>query len=511
MILAFGEWEIDSDRFELRRAGARVEIEPKALELLACLAARAGRLVTKDELHEALWEGRIVSEAALSTLVKAARHAVDDDGRAQRVIGTEHGRGFRFVAPVTRREEAAPAPARAAGPTIAVLPFRTLSPGPEAAAFADGVTDEVLTGLARFRWFAVLARHTVFAFADRPEGAAAAAAALGADYLVEGEAMLDGARARVRVRLVAAGTGRPLWADRRDVAFGSLFAALDEVAEGIVGAIQPEVLAAEARRAERAAPTDRNAWLLFVRAHALLTGPDRDANAEARRLLLQAQALEPGASRVLGGIAFSHVYDIFYGWTEDAAASFAAAFDFANRAVAASGGAESWAWSALAACRLILRDHDGAQAAADEATARNPNSPLAHGVRALTLAFGGPAEAAIEAARRASRLSPADPRAAIWLDAESVAAFRLGRHEAGLAAAEHATALRPSYPGGWRLAAAHAAMLGRPEIAAEAVRRVRALIPGHDAASAGAALPFRDPADREAYLRALIAAGLPRG
>ena len=187
MNFRFGAYEVDLERQELRRTGTAVPIEPQVFDVLAFLVKHRDRIVSKDELFETVWQGRIVSDAALNSRISAARRAIGDSGNAQTLIRTVHKRGFRFVglvdgdgvAPVADTEsppsetDDAPALAPAAvpeeplalpnRPSIVVLPFQNMSGDPDQEYFADGLTEDIITGLSRQQWFFVIARNSSFA------------------------------------------------------------------------------------------------------------------------------------------------------------------------------------------------------------------------------------------------------------------------------------------------------------------------------------------------------------
>ena len=182
MIYRFDEFELDLDKAELRADGQRRPLEPRIFALLAFLVQNGDRLVSRDELLEKLWEGRVVSDDALYSAVKSARHALGDDGRAQRLIRTVHGRGFRFVANVQVTRPAPPVAASAdhgqevaaaatispprlaaeSQPSIAILPFRYMGRAQRYAMFAEAIPHELITELARLRWILVTARGSSF-------------------------------------------------------------------------------------------------------------------------------------------------------------------------------------------------------------------------------------------------------------------------------------------------------------------------------------------------------------
>ncbi|MGE0725157.1 MAG: winged helix-turn-helix domain-containing protein, partial [Alphaproteobacteria bacterium] len=180
MLYLFEDFALDTGRRELRRNDVAVPVEPKVFDLIVHLLANRDRVADKDDLIAAVWGGRIVSEAAVSSAVKAARNALGDDGERQRLIRTLPRKGVRFVGTVT--EEPAPLtppPATAAtpasngdhalpdGPTLAVLPFANMSAEPEQDYFTDGVVEEVIDALSQNRWLFVIARNSSFTYKGR--------------------------------------------------------------------------------------------------------------------------------------------------------------------------------------------------------------------------------------------------------------------------------------------------------------------------------------------------------
>src|SRR5262245_44868713 len=223
----FADFEIDIARHELRRAGAIVHIEPQVFDLLVHLVRNRDRIVTKDELVEAIWQGRIISDAALSSRISAARRALGDSGNDQSFIRTLHKRGFRFVGDV---EEDSSAPAAGAGdqppstpaaaheaaklvpdaeplplpdkPSIAVLPFQNMSRDPDQEYFADGLTEDIITGLSRQRWFFVIARNSTFTYKSQAVDVRDVATQLGVRYVLEGSVRKADNRVRVTSQLI---------------------------------------------------------------------------------------------------------------------------------------------------------------------------------------------------------------------------------------------------------------------------------------------------------------------
>lgn len=507
MIYRFGEFELDAEAFRLRSAEGPVPAEPQAIEFLLFMIRNRDRMVSKDELHQVFWNGRFVSDAALSTLVRSARRVLGDTGRDQTYIETEYGRGFRFAAEVTEAAEGLHDRARTAVPAIAVLPFDNLSGAAENDIIADGLTGELISALARTRSFAVTARHSAFAMRDRTMDLRQAGAALGVDYLLEGSVNRDGDRIRIHVQLVDVGSGLSLWTDRADFRFEGMFDLLDLITERIVGALNPELAQREISRSLAIRVQDRSAWQLFVEAQNHLMAPSAASNERARSLLRQADAIEAGVPRIVAGLALTHVWDLTFGWARDAVGTLGLAQE-AVAAALARDPTEHWAWAALGACKLVMRDFDASLSAFDRACEADPHSAIIWGGQAMTLAYAGELDAAIASAERAHRLSPIDPRRVLWLNARAIALFGLGRFAEAQSDAQEIVLVRPDYPSGQRLLAATSARLGEIQVAQKASDDLLRLLPDHRVDADIARLPFRRSDEAAAYREALRAAGL---
>ncbi len=248
----FGDFVLDTGRVELVARGRPVPLEKKSFELLTYLIEHRDRVVPREELLEIGWDGRIVSDTALSSQIKAIRRVLGDDGRAQRILRTRHGVGFHFVAAVSVESPGetggAPAPAapRSGKPAIAVLPFKNLSSDEDLKHFADGLAEDVITGLAGIGRFDVAPRSSSFAPRLRALTAREAAAELGVQFILEGAVRLFGDRMRVTGELIDAGTETQLWNERYDRRFEDGFALQDEIATEIVSRVGRELRVAGA-------------------------------------------------------------------------------------------------------------------------------------------------------------------------------------------------------------------------------------------------------------------------
>src|SRR5262249_19418808 len=279
MLYLFEDCVLDTSRRELRRGSASVAIEPKVFDLLEFLIRTRERVASRDDLIDAVWEGRIVSESTLSSRINAARTAIGDDGKEQRLIRTLPRKGIRFVGEV--REEQEPAPAAAAAskdgspnasilstdsPSIAVLPFTNMSSDPEQDYFADGMSEEIITGLSRCGRLFVVARNSSFVFKGRSVDVSEVGRELGVGYVLEGSVRRDGNRLRITGQLIDATTRAHLWADRFEGDLNNVFELQDRVTESVVAAIEPKLQLAEIMRSQRKPVRTPRAYDLLLRA-----------------------------------------------------------------------------------------------------------------------------------------------------------------------------------------------------------------------------------------------------
>lgn len=253
MSLTFEDYRLDLARRELSLAGEVIATTPKVFDLLAYLVQNRERVVSRDDLLEAVWQGRIVSESTLASHINAVRRAIGDTGSQQRLVRTVSRKGFRFVGEATELdspqtelsqpvEQVAqePAPASSAHPSrpsIAVLPFVNLSGDPQQDYFADGVVEDIIAALSRLRWLFVIARNSSFTYKGRTLDVRQVGRELGVRYVLEGSVRKAADRVRLTGQIVDAGTGRHLWADRFEGVLGDIFELQDRLSESVVGAI----------------------------------------------------------------------------------------------------------------------------------------------------------------------------------------------------------------------------------------------------------------------------------
>ena len=260
MIYRFDNFELDTQRYQLSKGGNPIAIEPQVFDLLRYLVANREKLVTRRELFDTIWSGRVVSDTSLTNHIKSARKAVGDNGQQQAYIKTVHGRGYQFIADthemMNHGSDLALLPvddsignAESAGPFVVVLPFQNMSSDAEQQFFAEGMSEDITTELSRFSDIQVIARHTAFQYSEASLDVKKICEDLGASYLVEGSVRRDQDRVRVNVQLIDAIAGSHVWAEKFDRPFEQVFDIQDEITETIVSTISGQIRRIETDRA----------------------------------------------------------------------------------------------------------------------------------------------------------------------------------------------------------------------------------------------------------------------
>jgi TolB-like protein len=521
----FADFVLDTDRRELRRSSELIAVEPQVYDLLLYLLRHRDRVVTKDDLIDSVWGGRITSDATLTSRIYAARKALGDSGQHQKLIRTIPRKGLRFVGEVQTQSEVddlgalcaepplvelgeqprapLPLPDR---PAIAVLPFVNMSDDPEQDYFSDGISEDLTTALSRLRWFFVIARNSSFAYKGTSVNIKQIAENLGVGYVIEGSVRKEGDRVRITAQLNDVATGSHLWAERYDRDVSGVFAVQDEITEAIVASIEPQLYAAENFHAKRRTPDSMDAWGLVMRALSHFWRVTRADYVIAQELLEKAIAIDPHYGQALAVLSASHTFCAYNGWSE-----MATSVPIAERAALAAIRADSedpWAHHALGCVHVLLRRFDDGLAEFELALSLNPSFALALSVYGLALAFCGRWEEAGLATAKALRLSPRDPFAAIYNGIASHAQFVGRNYEEAMRLASASIRLRADHVSGYRMLTAAAAMAGQAEIATAALQELRRGQPDFSLAWIAQNLPYKYQADRDHYLEAFRRAGL---
>jgi TolB-like protein len=324
LAIQFDDYVLDPARRELSRNGASVKIEPKVFDLLIHLIENRHRVVSKDDLIAQVWGNRIVSDSALTHAINAARNAIGDDGKAQRLIRTSSRWGYRFVGSVRLQEgaEPAPGPAGAASspngpalplpdkPSIAVLPFHNIGDDSEQEYFVDGLAEDIITALSRFKSLFVIARNSSFTYKGRAVDIRQVGRELGVRYVLEGSVRKGGNRVRITAQLIDAISGAHVWAERYDRDLSDVFAVQDAITASVAGLIEPALAEAEQQRLLRKPPDRLDAWEAHQRGlwHFYKYGPEE--NQTALTYFRQAIALDPNFAPGHYGYALALQWDV---------------------------------------------------------------------------------------------------------------------------------------------------------------------------------------------------------
>ena len=306
MIYRFADCELDTERYELRSPEGPRPVEPQVFDLLRYLVENRDRTVTKDELYKAIWKERLVSESALSSRVKAARQAVNDTGDDQKIIRTLHGRGFRFVAAVEVLADASKenvARPVEAGASIAILPFVNMSGDPEQEYFSDGITEDLITDLARISGLFVPARNSTFTYKGAPVNVQRLCQELGVRYALEGSVRKAGGRVRIVAQLIDGETGGHLWAERYDRDLTDVFLVQDEITHRIVESLRVRLLPGESAAIAKVPTWNVQAYEHCLRARRFFHRQTKSSLEIAKRMFERAIELDPNYAHAHAGLA----------------------------------------------------------------------------------------------------------------------------------------------------------------------------------------------------------------
>ena len=521
-IFRFEKYTLDVVRGSLRTSDREVDLRPKSFEVLCYLVENAGRIVTKEELIEAVWPDVVVTEESLTRCVSDVRNAVADG--AQSIIKTIPRRGYRFAAPVSQLD-AASAPtstpqtetgaAREFGllrdrPSVAVLPFVNLSGDAQQEYFSDGITEDVITELSRFSELMVIARNSTFQYKGKSFDVRQIGRELGARYVLEGGVRRDGKRVRITAQLIDSVSGAHRWAERYDRKITDVFAIQDEVARAIVALLAAHVNKAEAERTLLKPPATWEAYDYYMRGADICSLHSRTGVVaslyEARRLLEQSIAVDPTYARAHAMLSWTH----WWTYVEPLDGEYLRpsgldqALDLAKKAVQLDPELPQ-AHAQLGWVLVWKRRHEEAIAAFERAFALNPN--LVNNRFALTLVFAGQPATAINVLQANIRLDPFQRDT--WLGFMANACYMLKRYQEAVPLLREYGSRAPNVQIIHIWLAATYAQLGQiAEAKAEAEELLR-MNPRFTIATWKVTAVYKNPQDTEHLLDVLRKAGLP--
>lgn len=456
MLYRFGSFELDLAQLELRAAGQPKSIEPQVFDLLALLIENRDRVISFDELIEKVWEGRDITNATVASRIKAARRALDDDGKTQRWIRTIHTRGFRFAGDVrTERsprtaeqlteqipsvavdgsaDNVQPAPAR---PSIAVLPFDVIGATGIPTALGDALPHDLISELSRSRWLFVTARGSSFRLRGPEVDVMVVGRLLGVRYVLRGRVELKGRSLFVDTELSDTRDGGVVWADRLVGTVDDVHRVRADIAARILAALEIRIPLHEADRARLLVTENLDAWSAYHLGLQHLYRFNRQDNAVASTLFARAVQQDPGFARAHAGLSFVHFQNAFMRHTDDLNTEIDRARAHAQRGLELDT-LDPFVNFTMGRSFWLVGDLDGGLPWLERATEISPNYAQGIYARAWTETLAGRSLEGREHVDLAMRLSPLDPLHYAMLGTRALSHLALGEDHLAAAWAERA-------------------------------------------------------------------------
>jgi TolB-like protein len=454
VLFLFNNYVLDCERRELRADGAPVPIEPQVFDLLVYLIQNRDRVVSKDDLVASIWSGRAVSDSTVDSRINAVRKAVGDSGKEQSLIKTSARKGIRFVGKVQEQaHDATPEDRKGVGtqaidslpplisdrPSIAVLRFENMSEDRALELIANGLTEDIVSLLARVPGFFVISRASSFAYAQQSADTRRIGAELGVRYVVTGSARSSSDRVRITVQLVEAENGSQLWAGRYDVDRGDTLDLQDEIARRIMVELEPALTKADLSVIRRRRIESVDAWTHFRRAAGAIAtqGWNEEAVAEALNRSRQAIAIDPDFALARAFIALLNAFASNLSLVHDFDTARKEAHDEAERAVALDPNASDVL--GFAGCAFAdIGEHERGVELLRRAVELDPSNAQAHVALGASLVLFGRFDEGIRSMQFGMRSSPRDFRLTFWSMILAYALGRAGRFDEALAEASAA-------------------------------------------------------------------------
>jgi TolB-like protein/tetratricopeptide (TPR) repeat protein len=509
-LLRIADLRVDPALDEICKEGHTIKLEPKSMQLLICLAERAGEVLSVDELLDLVWKNVVVSPDSVYAAVAALRRTLGDDPKNARYIANVARRGYRLIAPVSpwvdpptgSASNSIVTPALIDKPSIAVIPFLNLSDDPGQEYFSDGVTEDIITELSRWRRISVRSRSASFRYRGGAVDMKQIARELEVRFVVEGSIRRMGERIRITAQLIDATTGSHVWSEKFDRELGAIFSVQDRVVQTIVSTLVGRVEASDTDRARRKPPLSLAAYECVLKANSL-SWDDPEGKTEATRLVEKAIELDPGyalAHAVLAALSYSP-------WDDGPRASAAAserAYLLAMRAVELDAG-ESTCHAILGHACVHRRSFELAVQYSRRAVEINPNSQWNAADLGSVLVYAGEPEEALTWFARSREIDPYFDQAWCWRSA-GLACMSLGRYADALSTLCRARLRTYFYAA--LIAGCHA-KLGDMHHAKASAAECLSMKPDFSIAHFMSKLPFKSPSDADQLASSLRLADLP--
>jgi adenylate cyclase len=420
-----GEWLIEPDLNRIARADRTITVEPKIIEVLACLADQPGEVLSKETILRTVWSGTYVSDGILTYYISELRKALGDDAKNPQIIQTIPRKGYRLIAAVTF-----PAPILKAQPSVAVLAFSDISLEKDQEYFCDGIAEDIINSLAHVKNLRVAARTSSFAFKGKAEDVRTIGKKLGVEAVLEGSVRKAGHRLRITAQLISVEDGYHLWSERYDRELKDVFAIQDEISRSIAATLKITLSPKEKSAIGRVPTTDLQAYDFYLRGKQFFYQYKRKGIEFALQMFSHAIEIDPTYARALAGIADCSSFLYMYAGSHP-------------------------------------EHREQADAASQKAINLNPESPDAHASRGVALSLKGAYDQAESEFETAIRL---DSRLYEAYYFYARAAFAQGKLEKAIELYEKASEANPHDYQAPLLVAQSYADLGR-SVEAEAARR----------------------------------------
>lgn len=509
--LQMADLELDLDQYRLLRDGVDLKLSKLTFRLLLALASAAPAMVTKDQLAEQVWDGRVVSPDTVAQRIKLLRQALQDDARNPRYIEVVHGIGYRWIPAVASRElsrgnrseflgnaNAATGidlsrPKRA---SVAVLPFDTLGDNVlEHTIFADGLTHDLITCLGRSHWLFVTGRGSSFMFRGSGHSAPVVAAKLGVRYIVQGSVMYSGGHVRVNAALSDADTDQEIWADVLQGSADDVFSIEDDIVAAIVATVEVEIDHAEQERVALRQPDSLDAWSSYHRAWWHLNRFAADSIDQGERFFRQSISLDPDSARAYAGLSCVYWLRAFLEVSPDRNEEIELALKHAHESVALDPREPLAHW-ALGRALHLDENFEQALQEFEISIELNPNFSFGKFAQAFAMMLHGEHEASNEIIASARRLSPFDPMSYAMLGVEATNRALLGEVKRAAELSVRGAGLQAfkcqMFP---VIAAVCNSLAGRKKLAATYYRQLQQSRPGYTESDYFRAFPHQHESD----------------
>ena len=413
------------------------------------------------------------------------------------------------ASPVKPATEPDSAPVLPDKPSIAVLPFQNMSGDPEQEYFADGMVEDIITGLSRSKALLVIARNSTFTYKGKAVDIKQVGRELGVRYVLEGSVRKAGDRVRITGQLIDASTGTHLWADRFDSLLDDIFDLQDRVTGSVIGAISPQLERAEIERAQRKPTESLRAYDYYLRALAASYGLTREANLEMLELTQTASRIDSQFALPYALAALSFTQRKAFGWSTDIAREISETRQTARQAIELDRDDARVLAGAGFGLVYVVGEVEEAAVFLDRAVKLDPNLVLARTWLGWTRVYLGDTEGAIEQLNVALRVNPLDPHRYTTSTAMAYAHFFAGRNDEASVWATDVVRQQPNYLAGRRIMTACHAVAGRIDEARQACAAAMRIDPAQRISGSKARAPFRRPQDLDRLEQAFRIAGMP--